>query len=218
MPAEDFVDDVLVDRLGLRHLYVGDDFRFGAGRAGDFALLGRLGAEHGFVVEGLATVAEGGSRVSSTRIREALQAGDLDHAARCLGRRYRICGKVAHGNKRGRSIGFPTLNINLLRRSTPLRGVYAVEVRGLADGTLPGIANLGNRPTVGGDERVLLEVHVFDFAAEVYGRHVEVDFVEWIRDERRFESFDALKAQISLDALRARQVHGLEGPGRAQSI
>lgn len=218
MPAEDFVNGVLVGRLGLRHLYVGDDFRFGAGRSGDFALLSRLGAQHGFAVEGLATVLEGGSRVSSTRIREALQAGDLDNAARCLGRRYRICGKVAHGNKRGRSIGFPTLNINLLRRSTPLRGVYAVEVRGLADAALAGIANLGNRPTLGGDERVLLEVHVFDFAAEVYGRHVEVDFVEWIRAERRFESFDALKAQISLDAQRARQVHGLEGPGRVQSV
>ena len=215
--ARAFVEGVLVERLGIRHLYVGDDFRFGRDRQGDFAMLREIGAAHGFGVESLDTVVEDGCRVSSTRIREALQAGDLDHAARCLGRRYRICGKVAHGNKRGRTIGFPTINVGLLRRSTPLRGVFAVQVLGLSDGPLPGVANIGNRPTLGGDDRFLLEVHLLDFTGEVYGRHVEVDFVERIRDERRFESFDALRAQIALDVQRAREIHGLGVPGQRRS-
>lgn len=204
--AHDFVRQVLVDQLGIQHLYVGDDFRFGKGRAGDFSLLRAMGAEHGFGVESLDTVSEDGCRVSSTRIREALQQGELAHAARCLGRRYCICGHVSHGNKRGRTIGFPTMNVPLLRRSTPLRGVFAVQVLGLADEPLPGVANIGNRPTLTGDDRFLLEVHLFDFSDEVYGRHVEVDFVERIRDEHKFESFDALRAQIQRDVERARDI------------
>ena len=208
--AETFVQEVLVQRLGIEHLYVGDDFRFGKGRVGDFALLRSMGEQHGFGVESLNTVADAGLRVSSTRIRQALQEGDLAHAERCLGRRYRICGRVAHGHKRGRTIGFPTMNVALLRRSTPLRGVFAVQVLGLADGPLPGVANIGNRPTLNGDNRFLLEVHLFDFADEVYGRHVEVDFVERIRDEHRFESFDALREQIGRDVVRARAILGLD--------
>jgi len=205
--AQDFVHSILVERLGIRHLYVGDDFRFGRDRAGDFALLRAAGLQHGFGVESLATVAEAGCRVSSTRIREALQQGDLAHAEACLGRRYRICGRVAHGNKHGRTIGFPTINIPLLRRSTPLRGVFAVQVLGLADTPLPGVANIGNRPTLAGDDRFLLEVHLFDFAEQVYGRHVEIDFVERIRDEQKFESFDALRTQIQHDVQRAHVIH-----------
>jgi riboflavin kinase/FMN adenylyltransferase len=208
--AQAFVREVLVDGLGIEHLYVGDDFRFGKGRIGDFALLRAMGQDHGFAVESLATVSDEGSRISSTRIREALQEGDLAHAERCLGRRYRICGRVGHGHKRGRSIGFPTMNVPLLRRSTPLRGVFAVQVLGLADEALPGVANIGNRPTLKGDNRFLLEVHLFDFAAEVYGRHVEVDFVERIRDEHKFESFDALREQIAGDVRRAREIHRLD--------
>lgn len=215
--AVDFVKSVLVGRLGLRHLYVGDDFRFGNGRLGDFAMLSEMGRSLGFGVESLDTIAEDGCRVSSTRIREALQAGDLEHAARCLGRRYRICGRVAHGNKRGRTIGFPTLNIGLLRRLTPLRGVFAVQVIGLGDLALHGVANIGNRPTVAGDERLLLEVHLFDFAGDVYGRHVEVDFVAHIREERRFESFDALREQIARDAQQAREIHRLDADMRRKS-
>lgn len=208
--AEDFVRDVLVGRLAIRHLYVGDDFRFGRARQGDFALLQAMGSAHGFGVESLATVAEAGQRVSSTRIREALQEGDLAHAARCLGRRYRIAGRVAHGNKRGRTIGFPTLNVNLLRLATPLLGVYAVQVTCLQPEPIAGVANIGKRPTVGGDERLLLEVHLFDFDASVYGRRVEVDFVARIRDEQRFESFDALREQIVRDAAQAREIHRLD--------
>ncbi len=215
--AEDFVRRILVERLGIRHLYVGDDFRFGKGRVGDFALLAAMGREHGFGVESLDTVVEDGCRVSSTRVREALQQGDLVHAARCLGRRYRICGKVAHGNKRGRTIGFPTLNVALLRRETPLTGVFAVQVLGITDQALPGVANIGNRPTLAGDDRLLLEVHLFDFAGDLYGRHVEVDFVEHIREERRFESFDALRAQIERDAQRAREIHRSDGLAQATS-
>ena len=215
--AGDFVRRILAGQLGIRHLYVGDDFRFGKGRVGDFALLVAAGRELGFGVESLETVIEDGCRVSSTRIREALQQGELAHAARCLGRRYRICGKVAHGNKRGRTIGFPTLNVALLRRETPLRGVFAVQVLGVAEQPLPGVANIGNRPTLAGDERLLLEVHLFDYAGDLYGRHVEVDFVEFIREERRFESFDALRAQIERDARRAREIHRLDPPAQAES-
>ncbi|MCB1722366.1 MAG: bifunctional riboflavin kinase/FAD synthetase [Chromatiaceae bacterium] len=217
VPADAFVRDVLVDRLAIRHLYVGDDFRFGRDRAGDFAMLTRMGGEHGFGVESLATVADDGERISSTRIREALERGDMDEAARCLGRRYRIAGRVAHGNKRGRTIGFPTLNIGLLRRSTPLLGVYAVQVFCLDIEPLPGVANIGSRPTLTGDERVLLEVHLFDFDADVYGRHVEVDFVEHIRDERRFDSFELLREQIGRDVQRARRIHGLDAVAHGQA-
>lgn len=215
--AQQFVRRILVEKLAIRHLYVGDDFRFGKGRVGDFELLRTMGKEAGFGVESLATVAEEGDRVSSTRIREALQRGDLAHAERCLGRRYRICGHVAHGNKRGRTIGFPTMNVGLLRRSTPLRGVFAVQVLGLADRPLPGVANIGNRPTLAGDDRFLLEVHLFDFADEVYGRHVEVDFVEYIREERKFESFEALREQILLDAECAREIHRLDARAHRRS-
>ena len=215
--AQEFVRGILVGKLAIRHLYVGDDFRFGKDRVGDFDLLRTMGREAGFGVESLDTVAEAGDRVSSTRIREALQQGDLAHAERCLGRRYRICGHVAHGNKRGRTIGFPTMNVGLLRRSTPLRGVFAVQVLGLADRPLPGVANIGNRPTLAGDDRFLLEVHLFDFAGEVYGRHVEVDFVEYIREERRFESFEALREQIGRDAERAREIHRLDARAHRKS-
>ena len=209
-PAEDFVRGVLVDQLGIRHLYVGDDFRFGNQRKGDFALLQRIGAASGFGVESLQTVSDGDARISSTRVREALLAGDLDAAQGLLGRPYRICGRVAHGHKRGRTIGFPTLNIGLLRRSTPLRGVFAVSVHGVRPTPMPGVANVGNRPTLAGDDRLLLEVHLFDYEGELYGRHVEVDFVQRIRDEHRFESFDALRAQIARDVAGARVIHGLD--------
>ena len=208
--ASAFVREVLVDKLGIQHLYVGDDFRFGQDRAGDFALLRAMGRGHGFGVESLDTVADEGERISSTRVRQALQDGDLAHAERCLGRRYRICGRVAHGHKRGRTIGFPTMNVALLRRSTPLRGVFAVSALGVTDVPLPGVANIGNRPTLKGDNRFLLEVHLLDFAGELYGRHVEVDFIERIRDEHKFESFDALRAQIGRDVQRARAIHRLD--------
>jgi riboflavin kinase/FMN adenylyltransferase len=204
--AEDFVQDLLLDKLDVRHLYVGDDFRFGKGRAGDFALLQQVGDAKGFGVESLHSVIHLDERVSSTGIRQALAGGDLARAGHWLGRPYAICGRVAHGDKRGRTIGFPTLNVDLHRRVSPLRGVFAVRVTGLDDTPLPGVANIGSRPTVSGDARFLLEVHLFDFDRQVYGRHISVEFVERIRDEKKFDSFDQLKAQIQTDAARAREI------------
>jgi riboflavin kinase/FMN adenylyltransferase len=213
MGARDFVHGLLVEGLAIRYLLVGDDFRFGRGREGDFELLLTMGRAQGFAVEDLHTVTHGDERVSSTRIREALARGDLELARHMLGRPYRICGRVGHGDKRGRTIGFPTANINLHRRVSPLRGVYAVMVDGVAEGALPGVANIGLRPTVGGEPRYLLEVHLFDFSGDIYGRHAEVEFRLRLRDERKFESFEALKAQIQRDCVAARSYLGLPPAG-----
>jgi len=204
MSAPDFIDALLVDKLHVQHLYVGDDFRFGKGRAGDIALLREAGERHGFSVDAMETFALDDERISSTRIRQALAGGDLQTAERCLGRPYTICGRVAHGDKRGRGIGFPTLNVDLHRKVSPLRGVFAVQVAGVDAAPLPGVANIGTRPTVTGDTRYLLEVHLFDFAREIYGAHVTVQFVSRIRDERKFDSFDELRDQIARDATEAR--------------
>lgn len=203
MEAEAFIRNVLVDGLGLRYLVVGDDFRFGKGRRGDFAMLQQAGREFGFEVVHMHTFSLDGERVSSTRIREALLEGNLDRAAQMLGRPYRMCGRVAHGDKLGRTIGFPTANIFLHRKKAPVDGVFAVEMFGIQGEPVAGVANVGTRPTVEGT-RSLLEVHLFDFSAEIYGRHVHVDFLHRIREERRFESFDALKAQILRDAEEAK--------------
>jgi len=204
MEAETFIQRVLVEGLGIRYLVVGDDFCFGKGRRGDFAMLKRAGAEHGFEVVNMHTFEIDGGRVSSTRIREALQAGNLALAEQLLGRPYRMCGRVAHGDKLGRTIGFPTANIFLHRKKTPVDGVFAVEMFGIGGEPVAGVANVGTRPTVDGT-RSLLEVHLFDFSAEIYGHYVHVDFLYRIREERRFESFDALKRQILLDAELARE-------------
>lgn len=206
--ADDFIQQILVDGLGVRHLYVGDDFRFGKGRSGDFALLQQAGMAHDFGVESLQSVIHLDERVSSTCIRQALAAGDLARAAQWLGRPYTLCGRVAHGNERGRTIGFPTLNVDLRRRVSPLRGVFATQVAGLSAAPLPGVANIGNRPTVEGDDRFLLEVHLFDFDRQVYGQHIEVSFIERLRDEKKFDSFNQLKQQIQADADRAREILG----------
>ena len=209
MPAEAFVADLLVGTLGIRHLYVGDDFRFGQGRRGDVALLRQAGERHGFAVDRLDTVAHENARISSSRIRAALDEGDFATAAACLGRPYRICGRVVHGRKLGRGIGFPTANVDLHRRVSPVRGVFAVQVHGIDRAPLPGVANVGNRPTVDGGSQDRLEVHLFDFARDVYGAHVEVEFVRKIREERKFPSFEDLRRQIELDARAAREILGI---------
>lgn len=206
MEARDFIHTLLVDGLGVKHLYVGDDFRFGGGRTGDFALLQEQGEQHGFGVENLPTVSDRCGRVSSTRVREALAEGDLKTAACCLGRGYRMSGRVEHGHKRGRTIGFPTMNVGMARLRSPVRGVFAVLVEGLEQHPVSGVANVGNRPTLQGDDRFVLEVHLFDFDREVYGKQVTVLFLERIRDERKFESFEALRQQILRDADQARGV------------
>lgn len=205
LTAEEFVRRILVDGLGVRYLVIGDDFRFGAGRNGDFDYLVQAGKREGFQVAHMHSFEVGNARVSSTRIREALRAGDLTAAEHMLGRRYRMLGRVAHGDKRGRTIGFPTANLFLHRRSTPVQGVFAVEMYGLDAEPLCGVANVGTRPTVDGT-RSLLEVHLFDFVGDIYGRHVAVEFVRKIRDEKRFDSFAELKAQIEQDAQQARNV------------
>jgi len=204
LTAEQFVQKMLVEALGVKHLFVGDDFRFGKGRSGNFDLLQQMGREQGFEVENLATVSKGGERVSSTLVREALASGDFATAARYLGREYQMCGRVVHGHKKGRTIGFPTLNIGLARRLSPVKGVFAVRVTGLSDEPLDGVANVGNRPVLEGDDQFLLEVHLFDFDRQVYGELVAVRFVERIRDERNFESFEVMREQILLDAEMAR--------------
>ncbi|MCW8908060.1 MAG: bifunctional riboflavin kinase/FAD synthetase [Sedimenticola sp.] len=210
MSAADFVRELLIDGLDVRYLFVGDDFRFGHGREGDIELLRETGRAHNFEVANMNTFMDGESRVSSTRIREALAAGDLELARRNLGRPYRICGRVAHGDARGRSIGFPTANIDLHRKVSPVHGVFAVIVYGLEDEPLAGVANIGNRPTVVGDSRYLLEVHLFDFSRQIYGEHVEVEFCRRLRDEKRFDSFEDLSRQIVRDTEAARAYFGLE--------
>ncbi len=209
MPAERFVEELLVEGLGTRFLSVGDDFRFGRGRQGNFALLKRMGQAHGFEVENMNTYRLDADRVSSTRIRELLTQGDFATANQYLGRPYSICGRIGHGDKRGRDIGFPTLNVNLHRRVSPLHGVYAVRVDGLEDRPVPGVANIGVRPTVEGDPRYLLEVHLFGFDRSVYGEHICVEFFRKLRDEQRFDSFDDLRRQILLDADAAREALGV---------
>jgi riboflavin kinase/FMN adenylyltransferase len=206
MPGDNFIRELLVQGLGVRFLSVGDDFRFGRGREGDFQLLHKMGQKYSFEVENMNTYKLDADRVSSTRIRELLTLGDLTTAAQCLGRPYRICGRVIHGHKRGRTIGFPTLNVNMQRLVSPLHGVYAVRVDGLGQADLPGVANIGNRPMVDGDHRYLLEVHLFNFDRQVYGEHVSVEFVQKLRDEQRFDSFEQLREQILRDADKARAI------------
>jgi riboflavin kinase/FMN adenylyltransferase len=204
MPAEAFIERVLVGGLGVKYLVVGDDFRFGQGRAGDFAMLKAAGEQHGFQVVNMHTFRIGEGRVSSTRIREALEAGDMATAEQLLGRPFRLCGRVAHGDKRGRGIGFPTANLKLERQISPVNGVFAVELFGVQGEPLQGVANVGRRPTVGGLEN-RLEVHLFDFDQDIYGRHVQVDLLHKVRDEQRFESLDDLIGQIGRDVVAARE-------------
>jgi riboflavin kinase/FMN adenylyltransferase len=199
LTADEFIDRILVQGLDVRHVIIGDDFRFGRGRSGDFPMLEQTAAAKEFGCEAMHTVEISGERVSSSAVRDALAAGDLEHAARLLGRPYVIAGRVVHGEKIGRKFGFPTANIQLKRKRLPLTGVFAVTVSGLDKRHLPGAANLGVRPTLGQGLRPVLEVHLFDFDREVYGSHVTVHFLHKLREERKFDSHEALKAQIACD-------------------
>lgn len=201
---EVFIRDVLLDGLRVKYLVVGDDFRFGEGRRGNFALLRETGAKAGFEVCDTASVQFDGERVSSTLIRDALAAGDLARAAALLGRPYSVCGRIGRGAMLGRRIGFPTANIAMLRKNTPLLGVFAVTMTGIAGHPLPGVANVGFRPTVDGSRSVQLEAHLFDFAEDIYGRLAEVHFHRKLRDEKRFDGLQALTEQIEKDAQAAR--------------
>lgn len=204
LSASDFVEQVLVRGLATRHLFIGDDFRFGARRQGDFSMLCEAGDRHRFQVEAMPTVAVADERVSSSAVRGALAAGDLAHAGRLLGRPYSIAGRVVRGDRIGRTLGFPTANVQLRHRRVPLTGIFTVSVEGLAARALPGVASIGLRPTVSDAGRTTLEVHVFDFDADCYGAHLRVNFLEKQRDEEKYPSLDLLKAQIARDAVRAR--------------
>ena len=199
LTAEQFVERILVQGLSVRHLIVGDDFRFGKARGGDFGLLRQMGQQHRFVVEAMHTVDFGGLRVSSSAVREALAAGNLEQAEQLLGRAFVIAGRVMDGKKIGRTIGFPTANIQVRRKRLPLSGVFAVTVSGVAAQPLPGAANIGVRPTVDDGLKPVLEVHLLDFDRDIYGMHVDVNFMHKLRDEAKFDSLDSLKAQIARD-------------------
>lgn len=206
LSADQFIEQVLVRTLQARYVLVGDDFRFGAKRAGDFALLERAGRQFGFDAEFLPTVEVAGERSSSTAVRAALAAGELEHAARLLGRPYSISGRVVHGDKLGRDIGFPTANIQLKHNRPPLLGIFAVELYGLNGQPLPGVASLGVRPTVkGADAAPVLEVHLFDFNADIYNRRVRVDFLHKLRDEEKYPDLPSLVAQIGRDVDNAKR-------------
>ncbi|AIS19508.1 FMN adenylyltransferase [Pseudomonas rhizosphaerae] len=203
LSASEFVDTILIDGLDVKHLEVGDDFRFGCDRAGDFDFLTQAGSLQGFTVEAAQTVEMNGLRVSSTQVRKALAAADFERAEQLLGRPFSIEGRVLHGQKLARQLGWPTANVQLKRRRVPLTGVYLVSVD--IDGkTWPGVANIGVRPTVAGDGSAHLEVHLLDFAGDLYGRHLTVAFHHKLRDEQRFASLEALKSAIDADVAAAR--------------
>ena len=204
LSAEEFIERILVGCTRVKHLIIGDDFSFGAGRRGNFALLREAGESFGFQVEAMDSVTLDGERASSSAVRDALAAGQLEHAARLLGRPYVIDGRVVHGDKVGRQLGFATANIRIKHERPPLLGVFAVEVRGVDGLTLQGVANLGFRPSANQTIQALLEIHLFDFAREIYGIHLKVRFLHKLRDEMKFPSFDALKAQIASDVSEAR--------------
>lgn len=198
-----FIRELLVDGLGVRHIVIGDDFRFAAGRIGGIEDLERAGSTFGFEVTAVPGVYRQAQRISSTEIRLALKAGDLETARGMLGREYSMSGRVVRGLGLGRELGFPTANVKLNRRQTPVDGIFAARVLGLSGGPLDGVASVGTRPTVGG-EKPLLEVYIFDFDRDIYGEYITVQFVERLREERKYSDLDSLVAQMHEDVSAAR--------------
>lgn len=207
LSPEEFVQRLLVARLQAREVWVGPDFRFGRARAGNLALLQRMGAELGFAAETIAPVELGGVPVSSTRIRAALQSGDFAGATHLLGQPYSIAGRVVRGKQLGRTLGYPTANLRFGGKTPALRGIYATRVHGVADAPWPSVSSFGTRPTVDGKEP-LLEAHLFDFDGDLYGRHIEVEFVARLRDEEKFPDLPTLVVQMDRDAEQARRLLG----------
>lgn len=203
LAAEDFVQQILVDKLHAKQIIVGDDFRFGRGRQGDYHLLERLGKQLDFQVQHATTYEYLNERISSTRVRYTLQAGSMEVAKDLLGHYYYLHGTVAHGDKLGRELGFPTANINLQRRLVPLHGIYVVRVTGIDSKIYYGAANVGNRPAVDGT-RVLCEVFIFDFNQQIYGQCIKVEFIHKIRDEKNYDSLAELKQAIAQDVMAAK--------------
>lgn len=210
MSAEDFVRSVLVDRLAAREVWVGGDFRFGHRRSGDVALLERMGAERGFAACTMPPVQVDGARVSASRVRALLAAGEFAQVEPLLGRAFVIEGRVEYGERLGRTLGYPTANIRLAARVSPVQGIFAVRV-GLGEGAClwPGVASLGTRPTINEVAQPLLEVHLFDFDGDLYGQRMAVEFVGKLRDERKFAGLEPLKAQMAQDARMARELLGM---------
>ena len=207
---EEFIQKVLIDGLGARYVLVGDDFRFGARRAGDYAMLDAAGDTHGFDVARMNSYEVHGLRVSSSAVREALAAGDMSRAAMLLGRPYSISGHVVHGRKLGRELGFRTLNLRFHHPKPAAMGIFVVRVFGLCDSPLPGVASLGVRPTVEDAGRVLLETHCLDWPVSLgeeggYGRCIRVELLHKLHDERRYESLEALREGIARDERDARR-------------
>lgn len=205
MTADAFIDAVLVQRLSVREVWVGPEFRFGHRRGGDLATLQAAGAVHGFVAGQIEPQLFDGERVSSTRIRQALVEGDFATATRLLGQPYAISGRVVRGQQLGRTLGYPTANLRFGGKVPALRGIYATRVHGIAEQPLPSVSSFGTRPTVGGVEP-LLEAHLFDFEGDLYGRRISVEFVARLRDEEKFPDLSTLVAQMDLDAARARHL------------
>ena len=205
MAPHAFIEQVLVERLGSEVVVMGEDFRFGHRAEGNFELMCEAGKVHGFEVLRHDACRMDGHRISSTWVRDALAHGDFALAGRLLGRPYTMCGRVAHGDRIGRTLGYATANIRLRRVAPPMRGVFAVRLLGVGEGPLPGMASIGHRPTVGG-RVTLLEVHVFDFSCEVYGHMVTVEFVAKLREEECYDGLDALRRQMDRDADAARAV------------
>lgn len=216
MTAEDFVRKLLVQRLAAREVWVGPEFRFGKGRAGDIVLLQSMGEVFGFTAHEIEPVLLDGERVSSTRIRAALTAGDFDSATRLLGRPYAIGGHVVHGRQLGRTLGYPTANLRYAGKTPALRGIYATWVHGVASQPWPSVSSFGTRPTVDGIEP-LLEAHLFDFDGDLYGRRIEVEFVAQLRDEEKFPDLPSMVAQIQRDDAQARAILNTQAPRRASA-
>ena len=210
LTAQQFIDELLIAKLGVKFLVIGDDFHFGYQRQGDFKLLQEAGKKHGFEVIDTQSLTQQQQRISSTRIRDFLAAGELEQAAQLLGRKYSITGRVGHGRKLGRTIGVPTANLLLKRRVSPVSGVFAVSVLGVNGKVYQGVANIGQRPTVQG-VRQQLEVHLFAFNGDLYGRQLEVVLEKKLRDEVRFNSFAELQVQIEKDIQQAKKWHQLAG-------
>jgi riboflavin kinase/FMN adenylyltransferase len=206
MSAQDFVREVLVRRMGAREIWVGADFRFGHDRVGDVVLLEAMQGEGGYEVRVLEAVSDGdGERVSASRVRGELGSGDFTHAAGLLGRRFSIGGRVVRGQRMGHTLGYPTANIRLGKRVSPVSGIFAVRVR-VGERRWPGVASLGVRPTIAGGGEPLLEAHLFDFDGDLYGQRIEVEFIAKLRDEEKFADLDALHAQMDRDAAEARAI------------
>lgn len=203
--ADTFIRQILIHSLNIQHLVVGDDFRFATRRSGNFDLLCRAGANLGFTVEQVSSILQNDERASSTAIREALWVGDLSRAKAMLGRDYRMSGRVIVGHRMGRTLGYPTANVNLNRRQSPVMGIFAVRVSGESWGPLDAVASIGTRPTFDGT-KPLLEVHIFDFDRDIYGEYIHVDFVSRLRSEEKFDNADELIAQMNIDSTMARDI------------